>query len=178
MEGGTLASMYIRIIGAFFIIGGSGGVGITMAIQYMRSYKALKQLISALETMICEVRYRLSPLSVMCREAARCVDGGIRKLFLTFSQELEDQISPDAYQCMCSSIQKTEQLPSVVVNHLKRLGKSLGQFDLEGQIRMMESVREDCLKDLLNMDENKKYRIRSYQTLSLCAGAALAVLLC
>lgn len=169
--------MYLRLIGSCLIVAGSGGVGVSMAAQYMRSYKGMKQLTVALERMICEVEYRLSPLPELCREAARYTDGPVRKLFLTLAEDIEDRLSPDVFQCMCNAIRKTEKLPATVLPYLKQLGKCLGQYDLDGQVRVLESLREECRRSMESMEDNKAYRIRSYQTLSLCAGAALAVLL-
>ena len=159
------------------IIAGSGGIGAVMLLQYLQASRALRQLSVALETMICEVQYKLSPLSVMCRAAARSTEGTVRKLLYAFAEELDKQIAPDAYQCMCSAIHKTEKLSGAILPHLRKLGKSMGQFDLEGQIRMLESALSDCRKSIGELEENRQYRIRSYQTLSICAGVALAVLL-
>lgn len=169
--------MYLRILGAVLIFAGSGAMGGAMAVQYMRAYRNLKQLMLALDAMTCEVKYRLSPLNIMSREAARCTEGAVRKLFHSLSQELEKQVEPDAYQCMCSAIHENPQLPVQLIPLLKHLGKGFGQYDLEGQLRMMEAVREECRLAITTLEDDKQYRLRSYQTISLCAGAALAILL-
>ena len=60
---------------------------------------------------------------------------------------------------------------------LLELGRSLGNFDLNGQLRGIEAVRRQALEALQNSVKDRDQRIRSYQTLGLCAGAALAILL-
>ena len=59
---------------------------------------------------------------------------------------------------------------------LLNLGNSLGLFELEGQIKGVESVRNDCAQQLKQLSHNDQLRLRSYQTLALCAGAALAII--
>ena len=52
----------------------------------------------------------------------------------------------------------------------------IGRFDLEGQLQGLESVRVYCRDQLDNLAKDRDVRLRSYQTLGLCAGAALAIL--
>ena len=56
------------------------------------------------------------------------------------------------------------------------MGSSLGRFDLEGQLQGLESVRIYCREQLDELSKDRDVRLRSYQTLGLCAGAALAIL--
>ena len=53
---------------------------------------------------------------------------------------------------------------------------SMGRFDVKGQIQGLEAVRSYCRGELENMAVNREARLRSYQTLGLCTGAALAIL--
>ena len=57
------------------------------------------------------------------------------------------------------------------------MGTSLGTFDAEGQIKSLEAVRTEALALKEQQSHNLNERLRSYQTLALCAGAALAILL-
>ena len=41
----------------------------------------------------------------------------------------------------------------------------------------VETVRGECRRELEQMNVNKDVRLRSYQTLGFCAGAAVAILL-
>ena len=57
-----------------------------------------------------------------------------------------------------------------------QLGDSLGRFDLSGQIQGLASVQKRAEFELEQLRRNQDVRLRSYQTLGLCAGAALVVL--
>ena len=169
--------MYLKWIGIVMIISGCGGVGFLMAYHAKREIRLLRQLMSALEYMKCELAYRLSPLSELIRKAGNLQDGCISSVLLSFAEELDAQISPDVVSCMESTITKRADLPQSVNRLLRQLGKILGMFDLEGQQKSLDSLKEECHLALRELDDNKAMRTRGYQTLGLCAGAALAVLL-
>ena len=57
-----------------------------------------------------------------------------------------------------------------------QLGESLGRFDLPGQLRGLEAIRRETEQTLQEVHAQRENRLRSYQTLGLCAGASLAIL--
>lgn len=57
------------------------------------------------------------------------------------------------------------------------LGRTLGRFDLEGQLKGIDGISREAAAELDRLTKNQDARLRSYQTLGLCAGAALAILL-
>jgi stage III sporulation protein AB len=60
---------------------------------------------------------------------------------------------------------------------LRLLGKSLGKFDLSGQLAGIDLVREGCKENLDRISKDRQERLRSYRTLGICAGIAIAILL-
>ena len=60
----------VRVIGACCIFAGCGGFGFSMAAASRREETQLRQLLSALELMSCELSYRMIPLSDLCQAAA------------------------------------------------------------------------------------------------------------
>jgi stage III sporulation protein AB len=168
--------MSIKLIGAVLIITGCGGVGFSMAAAHRREENALRQLIGALDYMGCELQYHLTPLPDLCRAAAIQSGGCIRSVLQCLSEELESQIAPDVVSCMNAAIAKTSKLPRQVKKNLEVLGLSLGRFDLQGQLKGLEAARHQCRRDLDELSKDRDVRLRSYQTLGLCAGSALAIL--
>lgn len=169
-------TMTIKIIGAVLIILGCGSVGFAMTAAHRREEGNLRALIAALDFMQCELQYRLTPLPDLCRLTAAQCGGALRSLFTHLAQELEDQISPDVFHCMNAALAKTPKLTPQAVSALQALGRSLGRFHLEGQLLGLENARHNCRSALEKLSENQEVRLRGYQTLSLCAGAALAIL--
>ena len=163
-------------IGAVMILGACGGFGFSMALRHKKEEWELRQLLTALDFMECELQYRLTPLPELCRAAARQVNGSIRQVFIRLAEELERQISPDVHSCMDAVLAECEDLPQRTGSILAQLGRSFGRFDLQGQINGLESARETCRRVLNDLSVNRDTRLRSYQTLGLCAGAALVIL--
>lgn len=168
--------MSFKLIGAVLIIVVCGGFGYSMVSAYKREERALQQMISALDYMQCELQYRLTPLPDLCRQAARQTGGGVQALLTKLAIELEDQISPDATHCMTAALAASGPLPKKCREAAENLGRSLGRFDVDGQIRGMEAVRQFCRRNLEELASGRESRLRSYQTLGICAGAALVIL--
>lgn len=158
------------------IIGGCGMCGFSAAASHRREEQGLRQLMNALDYMQCELLYRMTPLPDLCRMAGVENRGSVGMLFTTLAVELESQICPDVESCMRVAMGKVGNLPKRTEDALRLLGNSLGRFDAEGQINGMEAVRTFCRENLQELTVNRESRLRSYQTLGLCAGAALAIL--
>lgn len=168
--------MNFKWIGALLVIAGCGGAGFAMAAAYKREESALRSLIGALDYMSCELQFRLTPLPALCRQAGTECRGIVGKVLTDLAQELESQITPDADSCMYAALSRTDNLPRKTEEALRTLGTSLGRFDLQGQLSGLEQIRSRCRHELEALTAARDQRIRSYQTLGLCAGAALAIL--
>lgn len=169
--------MSLKLFGSILIVVACGGFGFKIAANHIKEEKSLRQLIAILDYMECELQYRLTPLPTLCTQAAASCCGALQNTFLTLAHELEDQISPDVERCMMAALSQSSELPRLTWQELDMLGKSLGRFDLDGQLKGLELVRQDCRRNLEQLCENRDVRLRSYQTLGLCAGAAMAILL-
>lgn len=177
MEAGKDCGMILRLIGSALIILGCGGFGFALAANYKKEERSLRQFANILDYLSCELQYRLTPLPQLCRQAALDSSGFLNKIFMLFADELDSQLAADADLCMKSILAKHEDIPKYTKELMLLLGHSLGRFDLDGQMKELEYVRQECRRKLKQLDEHKDMRLRTYQTLGLCAGAALAILL-
>lgn len=150
--------------------------GFAKASGHRREENDLRALLAALDYMQCELQYRLTPLPDLCRQAGGQVKGRIGKILTDLSSELERQISPDVQSCVLAALTCSRETGKAAREAFELLGSSLGRFDVDGQIRGLEAVRSFCRKELEALSYNRDSRLRSYQTLGLCAGAALAIL--
>ena len=165
----------LRMMGALSIVAGSGAFGFAMAAASRREERQLRELLGALEYLSCELSYRLTPLPNLCRGAAEGRRGAVAEFFLLLASELERQTEPDVRSCVDAVLKKTE-LPGSVLRILKELGQTLGRFDLPGQLRGLELSIRETEQSLRTVREGAPERRRSWQTLGLCVGAALAIL--
>lgn len=168
--------MSYKWIGAVFIILACGGFGILLAANHRREERTLRQLICALDLMACELQYRLTPLPDLCRQAGQESRGCVGEVLRRLSDELDSQVAPEVGSCMSAALGAVKDIPSKTEAAFRQMGRSLGRFDLPGQMKGLEALRADCRRELDALSQNKDTRLRSYQTLGFCAGAALAIL--
>ena len=168
--------MLLKVFGAAFVVVACGSVGFQMAANHHREERALQQLIQILDYMESELQCHLTPLPILCKQVAREFNHLPGAIFEKLAQQVEAQILPDLSSCMEIALRQHKQLPPITKSCIELLGRSIGRFDLEGQIKGFETVKQECFRQLEQLASNRDSRLRSYQTLGLCAGAALAIL--
>lgn len=169
--------MGYQMIGAALILGSCGGYGLLLSRSYRQWEGELRRLIGALEHMESQLAYQLTPLPDLCRQAGKETGGIVGEVLRNLGRELSWQSAPDVSGCMAAALGRSRELPKQLRRFLVRLGKSLGRFDLPGQLRGLESLKEECSQQLAQLQSGREPRLRSYRTLGLCAGAALVILL-
>jgi len=169
--------MNFRWIGAVLIVAACSGCGFSIAAGKRKEEKLLYQLLHLLQFMESELRYRVTPLPELCRMAAGEVTGTLQVVFLNLYRELSWQKLPDAGSCMSAAIRRTGEIPARIRRLLVQFGQTLGRFDLEGQLEGIRAVRRRCEDALESIRKNRDERLRSYRTLGICGGAALAIIL-
>ena len=164
-------------IGALLIIAGSGAFGLALCAGHRAEEETLLKLIRALDYMACELQFRLTPLPELCRLAGQECTGVVSAVLTDLSTELEMGDEPLVSGCMKRVLFTVADIPKFTRQNLILLGETLGRFDLEGQKSGLDAVRSACRRDLEELRRNRENRLRSYQTLTLCTGAALAIIL-
>ena len=168
--------MIPRILGGILVVSACGGMGLAQATAHRRKERMLQQLIGALQVMSAELQFRLTPLPQLLRLGSEHMDGDLSKVFRCAAEEMERQAAPDASACMRAAMESLSELPSAVTDKLHLLGKSLGRFDVQGQLSGLEALAQLCQRDLDGLMRNRDARLRSYTTLGFCAGVALVIL--
>jgi stage III sporulation protein AB len=168
--------MIVKLLGAILVTCGCGGVGIFVAAAHKREVATLRVFLAALDVLECELQYRIASLPELCRTTARTSKGIIKDVLLSLACELDKQVSPDAEKCMHTVLRDMPQIPRLTTDAFLLFGQSLGKFDLDGQLKGLESVRMECKRILEIHSRDQDKRLRCYQMLGICAGAALAIL--
>ncbi len=168
--------MLLKFIGAFCVIIGCGAVGFRIAAVYRYEEKCMRQLLDTVSYMIWELNYRLTPLPTLCRQAASRKNGAVYRFLLNLANEMDAQLSPNVALCCKVCLDKQKDLPTQSRKLIEILGSNLGKFDLDGQIDSLNTLKAEIQRQLESHCKDKDVRIRSYQTLGLCAGAAMAIL--
>ena len=168
--------MKLQWFGAILVLSASGGFGLHMAASHRKALQTLIQLRRTLDLMECALQYQLTPLPVLCRQAGRSATGMVRSVYLQLADQLSSQTHEDPGAAMAQVLQTKQDLSPREQRLFSLLGDSLGRFDLLGQIKGLQAIRKECDREIDLMKEHQKERLRSYQTLSICAGAALVIL--
>ena len=147
-----------------------------LAANYKREERTLKQFQRAITYMECQLQYRMSSLPELCIAASEDAGGVVSKILNRFAAALESQRYADPVLCM-EEVLSQISLSNAALKLFRLLGQSVGRFDLEGQLRGLHMVQSECNEMLAALMTDRDIRIRNYQTLGLCAGAALAILL-
>lgn len=176
MDSGEVKHMNYKLIGAICVIVACGGTGFMMAGHYISQIRQLADMLIAIDYMESEIQYRATPLPLLCRQTSEQVSGRLKLVFLTLADELEAQIAPDVALCMASVLDKLSITQKMMRSVLTGLGNNLGKFDMSGQLRALQNSHNICSDKLKQLQKEREGRIRSYQTLGLCAGAAIAIL--
>ena len=169
--------MILKLIGAAFIIASCGGFGLIIAINHKKEVNILKCLIEAIFFMKSNLQHKCTPLPELCRLTAAFSNGDIRSYFQALSEELSAQIRPDTKSCCLSALCRTKDMPDSINTIVLLLADTLGLFDLNGQINGLDYAINQANQLLEKLTFDQERRLRSYQTLALCAGAALAIIL-
>lgn len=171
--------MIVRIIGMVLIFTSASALGFGAAMRVRTTRNQLQGLDDALGMMACELRYAMTTLPGLCGAVANVATGAIGELFRELSRALcrSDLQSPEA--AMREAIDKTKRLclPQNIIFCLLELGQNLGQFDVEGQLAVIEQSRQRIRACLSQYAADAPQRCKSYRTLGICAGMALVILM-
>lgn len=168
--------MMIKILGAILVTCGCSAFGIMIAAAHKKETATLRNFLSALDILECELQYRYASLPELCTTAAHSSKGVVKDVLVSLAGELDKQVSPDVEKCMQAALSSTSPIPKMTADAFLLFGQSLGRFDLDGQLKGLDAVRTECNRVLEIYTCDQEKRLRCYQTLGVCAGAALAIL--
>lgn len=169
--------MDIKWMGALLVIVSCGGFGFAIAAAHRRQETLLRQLSGILRRMHWELEYRMTALPELCRSVADEAEGPLKKVFSDLHRELLWQQRSEVSGCMRAALHRNPDLPPKLRRSLHHLGMILGRYDLNGQLQGLTSISKEVENLLLETGKDRQQRLRSYQTLGLCAGFALVILL-
>ena len=169
--------MAAKWIGGLLVILACGGCGLMMAANDRVQERQLQQIKRVLEWIGCELSSRMWPIPVLFRQVAQMTGGTLSRILTDFAEELDRNAAPDAYSCMETVLDRYPGLHESGRQLLSELGRSLGRFDLEAQLREVVHLQQQAEQMLQEHGAGRDERRRCYQTLGLCVGAGLVIVL-
>ena len=169
-----VVTVILRLSGGFLIVLGCGCFGFSVAANYRDRILDLYEIVRLLELIKAELSYRLTPLPTLMRRVAG-QSYQYQKLLCRFADTIDSQVLPDL--CSCMKIALGTQVTDHISSVFQRLAASLGNYDLQGQLRQLDGLVEQIRREIKELEEKKDAKLKLYKTLGLCAGSALAILL-
>ncbi len=169
----------IRLLGAGLVVLAAAGVGLGCAQAVRRQCAQLEGLLWALDLMQSEMVSRLTPLGELFMKLAACRQQEVAAFFRAAGQAL---LTPPGCTIPVSFQRGFSGAPELrpgqeAVQALYDLAMQLGRFELEAQLAAIEAAKRRITDGYLQLSAQRRERCRSYGTLGLCAGLALAVIL-
>ena len=169
----------IRLFGAALVVLAAGGAGFGCARAVRIQYAQLEGLLWALEDMKSEMSARLTPLPELFLLLGTCRQKDVAAFFREAERALQ---TPPGCTVMVSFKRGFQAAPEFrpgpdAVQTLYGLAAGLGRFELESQLAAIENAKGRVTSMLLTLQAQKRARCRSYETIGICAGLALAVIL-
>ena len=169
----------IRMIGAGLVVLAAALAGFGCAASVRAQCAQLEGLCWALAYMKSEISSRLTPLPLLFSSLAQCRQKDIAAFFGEAGRALS---VPPGCTVPVSFKRGFAAAPALrlggtCVQALYGLAMGLGRFELESQLAAIEACRRTVEQELLIVQAQKRARCRSYETIGVCAGLALAVIL-
>lgn len=169
--------MWLRIFGACGVVAACSGFGFQAGVDYRRRMAFFQDFIDALDEMTRQLNQSLLPLPELVLRASNLGGGALFDTMSHFSRALTEQLATDTAACMYLALEAGEIEDAPARRLMMQLGRSLGRFDLQGQLKGLEVLRGQAERALQHMQQEKTGLLRSYRTLGVFGGMALAVLL-
>lgn len=156
--------LIIKILALLLIVGLSSFIGTLIANKYNVRVKELEDLISALELLETRVKYTYDTIADSFAFVADNMKTKAYRIFMITAASLDESknmSAGDVFRNVALEEGNFLDLSKDDVEVLMVLGTSLGQMDLEGQLKNIALVRELLGKQLNEaLDEkNKNYKL-------------------
>lgn len=169
--------MSIKLIGAVMIVLSCGLFGFRLAAAYTNELRQLQDFRFSVSYLRNELCFRATPLPVLCAMGAKVSKGCVRSFWERLGVELEAQICPNTRQCVQNALVNIKRVPESLYDSIEMLGKTLGAFDVEGQMSSLDQLCVYLDNKIEDFIAQQDHRVRTYRTVGICAGVAFAIIL-
>lgn len=166
----------VKIVGILLVILGASGTGFSMAFSVRQTVSVVQQLVSALEQMKNEISFRRTPLPELMGLLEAQSRGPVSEFFGRMAAELSQRQARSVDAIVRTQAAAIRAFSPPVRQILVQLGGGLGQYDAEGQLRSIDLALLRLRGLLEQYRADQQSRIRSYCTLGICGGLAIAIL--
>lgn len=172
--------LIIKILGLLLIVGLSSFIGILIANRYNMRVKELEDLISALELLETRVKYTYDTIVDSFAFVADNMKTKAYRIFMITAASLDESKNMSAGEVFREVADSEGNFLDLIkddIEVLKGLGTSLGQMDLEGQIKNIILVKELLAKQLDEAIEEKSKNYKLSRNMGVFVGLVIMIIL-
>ena len=150
-------------------------IGIAIAKMYENRVKELQEFKGTLNAMTTKIKFTYEPGEEIFIDISKNDKNNISKIFKQMSEQIKYRSVEDVWT---SCIQNADiSIKQEDKNILKRLGKLLGQTDVEGQISEIEVTQSFLENQITKAEEERNKNQKMYKTLGAVVGLTFVVIL-
>lgn len=163
---------YILLISIFSL---STAIGMTISKMYENRVNELKEFRNILNILKTKIKFTYEPLAEIFKQISKERNTKIEKIFAQMANQIQykhvNEVWCDCIQGADISINQEDK------DVLKKLGKLLGQTDVEGQISEIEVTETFLDMQIVKAEEEKKKNQKMYKTLGIVMGLVMVIIL-
>lgn len=169
----------MRFAGIILIVASAGTVGFRYARGLRRRCRFLRQLMDALQLLKNEIAVCATPLPQAFALMAVAADGPLEQLFTAAARAMDRSHWTTPLMAVQEALAQTPELPESdpAAQTLVDLAARLGRYDTDSQLQGIDMAVLRLTELLRQAEIERSTRSKTYQTLGICAGLALAILL-
>ncbi len=163
---------YILLLAIFAL---STAIGFFIAKSYQNRVVELKEFKNILNIMKTKIKFTYEPLAEIFKQISKDNESEVEKIFGQMANQITYYQAKDVWEnCIQDADISIKQEDKDI---LKKLGKLLGQTDIEGQISEIEVIENFLDMQIENAEEERKKNQKMYKTLGIVAGLVFVIIL-
>ena len=157
------------------IFGLSTAIGLTISKIYENRVVELKEFKNILNIIKTKIKFTYQPLAEIFKEIANKNETNVEKIFGQMANQITYFQTREVWEnCIQNADISINQEDKDI---LKKLGKLLGQTDVEGQISEIEVTENFLNMQIEKAEEAKKKEQKMYKTLGITIGLIFVIIL-
>lgn len=163
---------YILLVAIFCL---STAIGLAISKTYENRVVELKEFKNILNIMKTKIKFTYEPLAEIFKQIANNNDTNVEKIFGQMANQITYYQTREVWEnCIQDADISINQEDKDI---LKKLGKLLGQTDVEGQVSEIEVTQNFLNMQIEKAEEDKKKNQKMYKTLGVTIGLVFVIIL-
>ena len=165
----------IKYMLLFTIFSLSTAIGFVISKMYENRVIELKEFKNILNIIKTKIKFTYEPLAEIFKQISKDNSNNIEKIFGQMANQLNyNQVKDVWNDCIQSADISINQEDKDII---KKLGKLLGQTDVEGQVGEIEVTQNFLDMQIEKAEEEKKKNQKMYKTLGITIGLVFVIIL-